>query len=326
MFPLYDENRPSRRPYVNYGLIIVNVVVFFFFFLQGVGSLERGIFGWGAVPIDILNGRRLETLFTSMFMHADIFHLGGNMVFLWIFGDNVEDTLGHSKYLLFYLVGGLFASFAHIASAVLSAQITLVPSFMGDLEVPSVGASGAISAVLGAYLLLYPRARIRTLVFFIFIITIVRIPAFYYLGFWFLYQLILGLVSLTGLSSGVAFWAHIGGFVFGIVGMKAFDIKPRKKKLVIPTKRPVRPIVAPWVRTPLVDVLVEAERVIILAGLPGVEEKDITIDVSERTIVISAKHGDMKFHRQISLPISVSPRVENLIYRNGVLRFTLRTP
>jgi len=212
LFPIHDENRPERKPYVTYGLLLINIVVFFCFFLQGTRMLIWGVIYFGAIPSYIINGERLWTVLTSMFMHADIMHLLGNMVYLWVFGDNVEDALGHVKYLVFYLLGGLVATFAHIASL-----FATLPSFgTVGFDIPSVGASGAISAVLGAYVLFYPRAKIRTLVFYVFI-SIVTIPALYYLGFWFIYQFMMGVFSLTGLSSGVAFWAHIGGFVAGIV-------------------------------------------------------------------------------------------------------------
>ncbi len=321
MFPLYDENRPLKRPCVNYVLIMVNVAVFFLFLLGG--ELWRAINVYGVIPLCILTGERLWTLFTSIFMHADIMHLAGNMVYLWIFGDNVEDALGHTKYLLFYLLGGIFASFAHILSTFLSVFTTPIPFVIYDLKTPSVGASGAISAVLGAYLLLYPHAKIKSLVFYFYIVTVVSIPAFYYLGFWFLYQLIMGFISLTGLSSGVAFWAHIGGFIYGMVVMKAFSVKPRKKAPAIPAERPIRPIVAPWVRTPLVDILVEADRVTVLAKLPGVNKEEIKVEVSEWEVIISAEHGDMRFRGRVTLPVSVLPKAENPVYRNGVLSFTL---
>ena len=176
--------------------------------------LENGIWEFGTIPRDVMQGENLWTLITSMFMHADVMHLVGNMIYLWVFGDNIEDALGHTKYIVFYILGGLAASFAHIASL-----FAALPSFAYGVGfgIPSVGASGAISAVLGAYMLLYPRARIRTLVFY-FLIQIITVPALYYLGFWFLYQLMMGFFSLTLLSSGVAFWAHIGGFIVGLIG------------------------------------------------------------------------------------------------------------
>lgn len=226
MFPIGDENRPALRPYVNYILLLVNVVVFFLFFAGGNTTLITGILNLGAIPSYILRGDRLWTLLTSMFMHADPIHLLGNMLYLWVFGDNIEDALGHGKYLLFYIFGGFAASFTHIAS------VLLTPNNSFALDIPSVGASGSISAILGAYLLLYPNARIRTLVIRIFV-SIVRVPAIFYLGFWFFYQFLMGVISLTGLSSGIAFWAHIGGFLFGALIVKALEVRPRRKRMRI---------------------------------------------------------------------------------------------
>ncbi len=322
LFPLYDENRPLRKPYVNYALIAVNVIVFFYFFFQGLDALYYAFIVYGAIPAEILRGKRLWTLFTSMFMHGDISHILGNMVFLYIFGDNIEDTFGHAKYLLFYLAGGLVADFAHIASTLLTASFTSVHPFTPDLYVPCLGASGAISAVLGAYFLLFPRARIRTLVFYGFIWTIARVPAFYYLGFWFLYQLLMGFGALLGAPSTVAFWAHIGGYVYGMTLVKFLSIKPRKP-LLISQEKAVRPIVSPWVITPLVDVFIEEDRLIIMANMPGVDERAIEVKVSEWEVEISAKYRDIKFYRLVTLPVPVIPKVQNPIYRNGVLTFTL---
>lgn len=323
MIPLYDENRPRRRPYVNYALIAINILVFFFFYLQGFRAFKMSIINYGAIPIYILRGERLETLFTSMFMHADILHLLGNMLYLWIFGDNVEDILGHSKYLIFYLIGGIFSGLTHIASALLSLYTSPIIYVISELETPAVGASGAISAVLGAYLLLYPNARIRTLVFYVFIATIVSVPAYYYLGFWFFYQLLMGIVSLSGLTSGVAFWAHIGGFIYGLLIVKAFNLKPRRRPMEVRERRVYRPIAAPWVREPLVDVLVKPDGVLIMAYMPGLEEKDIELAVSEWDVTISAEREDVRFYKHIVLPVPVLPRVVDLTYNNGVLRFML---
>ena len=155
------------------------------------------------VPADILKGTSLHSLITSMFLHIDIFHVGGNMLFLYIFGDNVEDAFGHFRFLAFYLVCGLIADFAHILS--LTAPI--------DLTIPTLGASGAISGVLGAYILMYPKAKVLTLIL-IRLIWIVRVPAVVFIGFWFILQL---LYTYFGISGGVAYWAHIGGFVAGVV-------------------------------------------------------------------------------------------------------------
>jgi membrane associated rhomboid family serine protease len=322
MFPLYDENRPSRRPYVNYMLITVNTVVFFYFFISGWKTLQAAIVNYGTIPIFIISGKRLETLLTGMFIHADILHLAGNMIYLWVFGDNIEDALGHGKYLLFYLAGGLFASLAHIASTLFLRFTSPFPYVVADLAIPAVGASGSISATLGAYLLLFPRARIRTLVIYI-VITIVRIPAYYYLFFWFLYQLIMGAISLTGLSSGVAFWAHIGGFIFGMVVVKAFNVTPRTKMPQCFLEGPIRPLFAPLIRSPLAGVQVIADRIMVMANLPGVEKNNIRIEVSKNIVVISAENNDIKFYRQITLPVPVIPKIENFDCRNGVLYFPL---
>ncbi|MDH5462230.1 MAG: rhomboid family intramembrane serine protease [Candidatus Bathyarchaeota archaeon] len=319
MFPIHDENRPKRKPYVNYGLLLINIVVFFSFLLQGPTMLVRGIRDFGAIPSSILEGQKLWGLLTSMFMHADIIHLFGNMLYLWVFGDNIEDALGHVQYLVFYLLGGLVATFTHIASLFVT-----LPSFgSAGFNIPSVGASGAISAVLGAYLLLYPRAKIRTLIFYIFI-SIITVPAIYYLGFWFIYQLMMGVFSLTGLSSGVAFWAHIGGFAAGLLTVKVLRIKPRLTGVAAARRRPVTPlVVGPRVNRPLVDVRVERDKVEVLAEMPGVEQEDIEINVSESEVVISAEHGETRFHERISLPALVIPQIHDFSYRNGVLSFSL---
>lgn len=319
MFPIHDENKPERRPYVNYGLLLINIVVFFYFFLQGTRMLTRGIIDFGVIPSYIVNGERLWTLLTSMFMHADIMHLFGNMLYLWVFGDNIEDALGHVKYLVFYLLGGLAATFTHIASLFVT-----LPSFgTVGFNIPSVGASGAISAVLGAYLLLYPRAKIRTLIFYIFI-QIITVPAIYYLGFWFIYQFLMGVFSLTGLSSGVAFWAHIGGFAAGLLAVKVLGIKPRFTRVAAVRRRPLRPLaVGPQVRKPFVDVMVEKEKVRVLAELPGVKQEDIEIDASELEVLISAGHGEERFHERVLLPVLVFPQVHDFYYKNGVLSFSL---
>ncbi|NIP67091.1 rhomboid family intramembrane serine protease [Candidatus Bathyarchaeota archaeon] len=319
MLPIHDENRPAIKPYVNYGLLFLNVAVFFFFFLQGIRTLKTSILNLGAVPSAILEGKELWTLFTSMFMHADPVHLFGNMIYLWVFGDNIEDALGHGRYLVFYLLGGFVASFTHIASLFVALP-ALSPV---GLSVPSVGASGAISAVLGAYLLLYPRAKIRTVVFYIFI-TVITIPAFYYLGFWFLYQLMMGFLSLTELSSGIAFWAHIGGFVAGFILVKVLGGRARGKQDVILSREPVRPLyVSPRVRTPFVDVMVEEDRVRVLAELPGVDEDDIIVRASDWELIISAEHEELRYYKRVGLPFRVSPKVQEYSFRNGVLSFAL---
>lgn len=208
MIPIGDDNVPGGpRPIVNWILILINVVVFLFEASLNEADLQGFITQWGVIPVQVLNGQRLETLFTAMFMHGGWMHLIGNMVFLFIFGDNIEETIGHIPYLLFYLAGGLAATAAHVF-------------FNANSTIPSLGASGAIAAVLGAYILMFPRAQVRTLIFFGFGGYVTRVSALIFLGIWFATQLISGLGSLgadTAQSSGVAFWAHIGGFVFGAV-------------------------------------------------------------------------------------------------------------
>lgn len=214
MFPLRDENRSLSSPHVTRAFIIVNVIVFFFFWLSDPSFFWQSILDYGMIPAYIVKGERLYTVFTSMFMHGGLFHLAGNMLFLFIFGDNVEDNFGHGRYFIFYFLCGIAASATHILS-ITTAQ---------EMFIPTVGASGAISGVLGAYILLYPRARILTLTFY-FWISIVRVPAILFLGVWFIFQLLTGFLEP---SSGVAYWAHIGGFIAGIV--LALILRRKKKK------------------------------------------------------------------------------------------------
>jgi membrane associated rhomboid family serine protease len=205
MIPIRDENPVTRVPWVNYLLIAVNALVFIWQVSlgpQGAAALYR----MALVPVQVTRGFDLGDVgafLASMFMHAGLVHLVGNMLYLWIFGDNVEDALGHGRYLLFYLAGGVAASLTHIFLYPLS-------------NVPAVGASGAIAATLGAYLMLYPQRRVVTIIPLGFFLQIARIPAVIVLGMWFLLQLVEGTLSL-GMSQlgGVAFWAHIGGFAFG---------------------------------------------------------------------------------------------------------------
>lgn len=207
MIPLHDENPTYHVPIVNYGLVAANILVFLW--QIGLGYTDKSAFyRLALIPLNVTSGfdiGDLRSLFTSMFMHAGLAHLLGNMLYLWIFGDNVEDVLGHFRYLLFYLAGGLVASFTHIL---------LYPTSM----VPTVGASGAIAATLGAYLILFPRHRVVSIIPLGFFIQIARVPAVLVLGLWFLLQLFEGALSL-GMTQlgGVAFWAHIGGFVFGML-------------------------------------------------------------------------------------------------------------
>ncbi len=221
MIPLRDENRSLSTPHVTRVFIIINVVVFFFFWLSGAESFGSAIQDYGMVPAYVVTGERLYTLFTSMFMHGGILHLVGNMLYLYIFGDNIEDAFGHGRYFAFYFICGIAASAMHIIS------ITTAE----EMGFPAVGASGAISGVLGAYLLLYPRARILTLVLYGWAY-VARIPSIFFIGFWFVYQLLLGFLPQSG---GVAYWAHIGGFIAGM----ALALILRIKKKVPRAEEPV---------------------------------------------------------------------------------------
>jgi len=194
--------------------IVVNVAVFFSLYLFS-GNYDEIILNYGLIPNDFVSGHfeRFYTLFTSMFLHGNYFHLFGNMIYLYIFGDNVEDALGSGRYLIFYLSCGIIASITHILS------LTNPKEYF----IPTIGASGAISGVLGAYFLLYPRARIITLVFYGWAF-LTAIPAIFFLGFWFLLQWLYAVYDVGG---GVAYWAHIGGFIAGLVLAPIF--KKRKE-------------------------------------------------------------------------------------------------
>ena len=207
MLPIRDEIRAHRFPFVNYTLIALNIIVFIFELMAGP-DLEAALYEIALIPANVTAGfdlGDLRAIFTSMFLHAGLSHLLGNMLYLWIFGDNVEDRLGHFWYLVFYLAGGIVAAFAHVA---------LNPNSV----IPTVGASGAIAAVLGAYLILFPQVKVLTFVPIGFFLRLTLLPASLLLGFWFVLQLFNGLLTL-GLADmgGTAFWAHIGGFVFGVL-------------------------------------------------------------------------------------------------------------
>jgi membrane associated rhomboid family serine protease len=215
MIPIGDDDSDRRSfPVVTLALIAVIVLVFLWQMAQGAG-FERAIKAYGTIPFEITHGQDIGppgphpiylTLLTSMFMHANWMHLGGNMLFLWIFGDNLEDRMGRAKYLLFYLICGLAAS---------AAQILMSP----DSQVPGIGASGAIAGVLGGYLLLFPQARVRTLGRF----GVYEVPAWMMLGFWILTQVLAGMAQWGGREiGGVAYAAHIGGFITGLILVKLF--------------------------------------------------------------------------------------------------------
>ena len=233
MFPLKDNIPTDRAPVVTLALIAANVIVYFLLQDGGLGLPQGGAAGdWpvddyaaracsltGSCPDDPGDVSTVASVFTSMFMHGSILHLGGNMLFLWIFGNNVEDSMGPLKYVIFYLLAGV-------------AAMGLQTVIDTDSTVRTLGASGAVSGVLGAYILLHPRARIVTLIFIVFFVTLIELPAMLVLGFWFLQQAFFGyfdLVDPGAESGGVAYFAHIGGFVFGLAVVKALVSDRRRK-------------------------------------------------------------------------------------------------
>lgn len=205
IFPIGDEQiQGGYKPIFSYSFIGLNIVLFLYeLFMNSTGQLDLFIENYGAIPIEIKTGQDLYTLFTNMFLHGGWMHLIGNMLFLWIFADNIEATLGNMRFLLFYIAGGIIASLVHVA-------------FNLDSVVPSIGASGAISAVLGAYLVMFPKSRVKILVIYIF--SSFYVSAFIFLGFWIVFQIFYGVSSMGQNinSGGVAYWAHIGGFAFGM--------------------------------------------------------------------------------------------------------------
>ena len=241
MFPLRDNIPTDRFPVVTVALIVANVLAYFFWQRGGItlGSPDSteylcNLYEFGVIPREItdpdfdLQARDCGTfeaspwltLFTSMFMHGGLLHLGGNMLFLWIFGNNVEDSMGPFKFIVFYVLGGLAADAAQI----------LIDT---GSEIPTIGASGAVAGVLGGYLLLFPRARVVTLVFIIFFFTILELPALLFLVIWIGQQFLFAYFDLLGPSSGeggVAYFAHIGGFLFGLLLIRAFASEKRRKR------------------------------------------------------------------------------------------------
>jgi rhomboid family protein len=241
LFPLRDNIPTERFPLVTVALIVANVLAYFLF-QHGTISLGSptdhaylcNLYEYGTIPREIthpdfhvqaqgcahFDTPTWLTLFTSMFMHGGLLHLGGNMLFLWIFGNNVEDSMGPIRFVVFYLLSGLAADALQIAFSINS-------------TVPSIGASGAVAGVLGAYLLLFPRARVVTLVFIIFFFTILELPAIFFLGIWIIQQALFAYFDLLqpqGGGGGVAYFAHIGGFAFGLLFIRAFAIERRRRR------------------------------------------------------------------------------------------------
>ena len=200
MLPIRDYNPPRRRALLTWGLILINFGVYFYLAQNPVMD-ENAIAQYAAIPADITAGRHLGTLITSMFLHANLLHVGGNMLFLWIFGNNVEDKLGELKFLVVYFASGIAGSLL---------QIFITP----DSTIPMLGASGAISGLLAAYVLYFPRARILTFVVPFFIFTL---PAYVFIGYWIALQALNAFLNIGAIGGGVAFFAHVGGFATGLI-------------------------------------------------------------------------------------------------------------
>jgi membrane associated rhomboid family serine protease len=205
MFPIRDHNPSGRTPYVTYMLMAANIGIFLSYLgiMQNVAAMNAFWVTWAMIPARISEADGLHTMLTHMFLHGGLLHLAGNMLFLWIFGDNVEDELGHGKFLFFYLCCGLLAALTEYVANPLS-------------EVPMVGASGAIAGVMGGYLLLFPKAKVDILIIIVVIFKVLPIPAWIMLAIWFAMQFVGGLGATPG-TGGVAYWAHAGGFVAGIL-------------------------------------------------------------------------------------------------------------
>lgn len=205
-FPIGDDQvQGGAKPLFSYTLILINVLVFGYEIMLTPDQSEMMVTTYGAIPQEIIQGQDMYTLFSCMFLHGGWMHLIGNMLFLWVFADNIEAVVGTFNFMIFYIIGGVAASAIHIF-------------FNPYSEVPMVGASGAISAVMGAYLIMFPSSRIKVLILIFF--TTAYVPALFFLGIWIVQQLVAGVGSLnptTAESAGVAWWAHIGGFIFGVV-------------------------------------------------------------------------------------------------------------
>lgn len=257
LFPIGDENLDRRTtPFVNYALILLNLLVFVFF--QGLGGNDRFTYAYSTVPAEIISGKDIATqdrilehpvtgqtvevpglqptlipvyltLITSMFMHGGLAHIFGNMLFLWIFGDNIEDRLGHIRYIIFYLVAGVLAGLAHVFSTVIFAG-----GNEASLLIPSLGASGAISGVLGGYILMFPTRRVTVIISWF----VTQVPAFIAIGLWFVFQLIngLGVLGSGSQAGGIAYAAHIGGFIAGLVLITPFMIGRTRPEPVNPRR------------------------------------------------------------------------------------------
>jgi len=340
MFPLHDDiERMHGRPWLNYGMIGINVIVFIWeasatgFFSDQL-AVEELFLTYGVVPDRLFNDfpASAPTILTSMFMHAGIGHIVGNMIFLFVFGDNIEDRYGRIKYLLIYIGWGVAAALAYSVYAVST----------GGGEIPAVGASGAISGILGAYLVMYPRAKVLTAlaVFFIYFI---RIPVLIYIPFWFVMQVVLALIGQLGPAGegGVAYLAHIGGFIAGAATGLAWRALPDSMKYRGVQQAGAGGAPRPMFRNPMMrkarprieDIAPAAPEVIegpdyyeVIAEIRGVSDaSDISAvyDSDSRQVRIVAR-GTRKYEASARLPdTAVNPVVKYIQYLNGIARIRL---
>ncbi len=233
MFPFRDHNPSNRIPYVAYALIAINILIYLTYGFLSDHQVYAVFDTWAMVPAEVTAGTDWHTLITCMFMHGGWMHLAGNMLFLWVFGDNLEDYLGHVGFLLFYLLCGLVASAAQIAVDPLS-------------PIPNVGASGAIAGLMGGYLLLFPKARVDVLFIIVIIIKVVPLAAWIVLGGWMALQIVMGVANIGMEGGGVAYFAHIGGFVAGVIGIALIWMLRGKPQYWPEMPYEEAPIPGPW--------------------------------------------------------------------------------
>jgi membrane associated rhomboid family serine protease len=333
MFPIHDDTeRIHGRPWLNYTIIGLNVAVFIWQasitnFFTNEQAVNQMFFKYGTVPDRLFSGwpGSAFTVVTSMFMHGGFVHIIGNMVFLWVFGDNIEDKFGRVGYILLYIGWGFAAAFLHSAVAVST----------GNGGIPAVGASGAISGVLGAYMVLFPRAKIYTIITMFFIYT-VRIPVLIYIPFWFALQLIFGIIGQFGPAgdSGVAYLAHVGGFIAGAAtGLAGRGyILPKIAKLAgkgttyKPPVKKVRPKIEDVVSETPPEVIEGSGYYEIIAEMKGVEDAsaiNATYDRESKLVRITA-NGTRKYELAAKLPdTAAGATIEYIQYLNGIARIRL---
>ena len=323
MFPYHDDTeRLHGRPYLNYSLIAINAIVFIWeisvtgFFRNPVAT-ETLFQNYGAVPESVLSGN-IASVITSMFMHGGLLHIIGNMLFLFVFGDNLEDRFGRIKYLLMYIGWGFAAALMHSLYAVSA----------GGGETPAVGASGAISGVMGAYLVMFPRAKVLTMIF-AFFITTVRIPAIAFIPFWFILQVIYALIGVPG---GVAYLAHIGGFIIGLgtgyvwrlfIGQSPVQLPATDRTQVIRRERPRIEDAAPQTAPEVIEGPDFFEVIAEVRGVSDASDIDARYEADSGNVRIVA-NGVRKYEIIAKLPKgAVNPKVEHVHYLNGIARILL---